>query len=539
MKKNRGAQMAEDIKDEMRSWIMAYKGQTGKFPELPSEEAGGSALIFSRQGADSEISKSTAPSSKEGKGKKDKGKKASKEKEDAKKKKVDDEEDPGFKMGTSSFLTELMVASAEYEETWRCRDESSNPRQTYYQEIIQDQNTSQLEAEIRKVVDEQLRAELELLQAALDRDRAKKGKKGKKGSKKKKGRRTGKKGKKKKEKDLTPDRTLESLFEELITNGIIKKYPETPLSSFVGERTYAGAELRFDGKDPSPSLGDIRQVILEYCILPLGSKSIHQLAPLVRSVLVAGPRGTGKDMLVHAVCTETGAVLFDLTAANIVGKYPGKSGLIMLTHLVSKVSRLLQPSVIYMDGAEKPFLKKVPKTDKTDPKRLKKDLPKLVKSIGPDDQVLLLGVSHCPWECDQKLLAQAYQKMVLVVRPDYASLQLIWAQLLFQYSGVSRQFDTGPLTRLSDGYTVGTLVNVVKETSSNKVSSNITVVSPGESEKRWETFTTVDFCIVFGLFVFCDWEMISATCEEFLECHGIPFCLAVYYGQRSRMLSIN
>lgn len=52
--------------------------------------------------------------------------------------------------------------------------------------------------------------------------------------------------------------------------------------------------------------------------------------------------------------------------------------------------RLLQPSVIYMDGAEKPFLKKVPKTDKTDPKRLKKDLPKLVKSISAEDQVIIL-----------------------------------------------------------------------------------------------------------------------------------------------------
>jgi len=54
---------------------------------------------------------------------------------------------------------------------------------------------------------------------------------------------------------------------------------------------------------------------------------------------------------------------------------------------VNKVSRLLQPSVIYIDGGEKPFLKKVPKTDKTDPKRLKKDLPKIVKSISQDDQV--------------------------------------------------------------------------------------------------------------------------------------------------------
>lgn len=85
-------------------------------------------------------------------------------------------------------------------------------------------------------------------------------------------------------------------------------------------------------------------------------------------------------MLVNAICTEAGATLFDLTPANIVGKYPGKSGLTMLLHLVTKVSRLLQPSVIFMDCAERPFVKKIPKTDKTDPKRLKKDLPKLMKS---------------------------------------------------------------------------------------------------------------------------------------------------------------
>lgn len=83
-------------------------------------------------------------------GKKDK-KKSGKDKDDDKKKKTDDEEYPGFKMGTSNFLTELMVASAEYEDVWRRRDESSNPRQTHYDDIILEQNTAQLEAELRKV----------------------------------------------------------------------------------------------------------------------------------------------------------------------------------------------------------------------------------------------------------------------------------------------------------------------------------------------------------------------------------------------------
>lgn len=128
-------------------------------------------------------------------------------------------------------------------------------------------------------------------------------------------------------------------------------------------------------------------------------------------------------MLVHAICSELGAVLFDLTPANIAGKYPGKAGLTMLVHLINKVKftsiknpnfnkmcsvrqkvgRLVQPTVLYMDTAEKPFVKKVPKQDKSDPKRLKKDLPKIVKGIGPEDLMILIGCTNNPWEGDQKV----------------------------------------------------------------------------------------------------------------------------------------
>ncbi|XP_024085747.1 IQ and AAA domain-containing protein 1 [Cimex lectularius] len=460
IKKNEGPVMIEEMGDEVRAWFMGYKEQTGKFPDLPSEEAGGSALIFSRQGAESERSKSTAPSSKESK-KGSKGRKSAKEKEEVKKR-PEEEEDPGFKMAPSNFLAELMVACSEYDERWKGMDEAANPMQTHYADLIKKEKKAEVEAELRKIVDDQLRAELEALQAALDRDRARKGKKAKKAAKKK-SRRGGKKGKKKKEKDLTPDRTTESLFEELVTHGIIRKYPEVSISSFLGERSYANHELRSRGLDPLPSLGDIRQVILEYCILPLGSPHAHKNSPLVRSILLAGPQGSGKRLLVNAICTETGATLFDLSPANIVGKYPGKSGLVMLLHLVSKVSRLLQPSVILIDSAEKTFMKKVPKTDKTDPKRLKKDLAKLVKGIGPDDQVLVIGTSRLPWECDQKLLVQAYHKLIFVPRPDYASLSLLWNDQLFQYAGLSRQFNTSSLARLADGYTVGSILAAIKD----------------------------------------------------------------------------
>lgn len=78
-----------------------------------------------------------------------------------------------------------------------------------------------------------------------------------------------------------------------------------------------------------------------------GSQAIHERAPFIKSMLIAGPRGVGKKTLVSCICTETGANFFDLTASNIVGKYPGKSGLNMMMHMVFKVSQgLIGPDLV-------------------------------------------------------------------------------------------------------------------------------------------------------------------------------------------------
>lgn len=74
-------------------------------------------------------------------------------------------------------------------------------------------------------------------------------------------------------------------------------------------------------------------------VLFSGSQCVHERGPLIRSVLLAGPSGVGKRMLLHALCTETGANLFNLSPANLMGKYPGKSGLRYLLHMVLKVRR--------------------------------------------------------------------------------------------------------------------------------------------------------------------------------------------------------
>ena len=67
---------------------------------------------------------------------------------------------------------------------------------------------------------------------------------------------------------------------------------------------------------------------------------MHEKTPHIASLMITGPRGVGKKMLMQAICTEVGANLFDMTPANIAEKYPGKAGLNMLLHMVFKVQLL-------------------------------------------------------------------------------------------------------------------------------------------------------------------------------------------------------
>ncbi|XP_050664581.1 IQ and AAA domain-containing protein 1-like [Leptidea sinapis] len=459
--------IAERIGDELRRWITEYYERTGKLPEFPSEEAGGSRAMFSRQGTgvDSELSKLSPISSKGSKRSKDSKEKRSNKTEEIKNK--DENEDLfTFKCTPSVFLQEIISANEEYEDIWKFRDVEDDIHEMFDKEMIEREKLGKIEQEIRNDVDEMMRGELDLIQAAFDRDRAHKGKKAKKPQKKV--RRGGKKNKKKKEKDLTPDRTTESLFEELVTNGIIRPYPLVNIDDYFGEKNFVGNEFRNQDQEPIPCLGDIRQLVKEYCILPLGSENVRARAPFVRSVLITGPSGSGKKMLVHAICSEIGAMLFDLTPANIVGKYPGKSGLIMLLHLVMKVSRLLQPAVIWMDDAEKPFVKKIPKTDKTDPKRLKKDLVKIIKGICAEDRVIFIGTSRTPWEAEQKLLFQCYSKVIQIPRPDYGSVSLMWRSKLHRAGALSNRLDVSCLSRVSDSYTIGTLLSALESVLTTK-----------------------------------------------------------------------
>ncbi|ESO02564.1 hypothetical protein HELRODRAFT_188756 [Helobdella robusta] len=499
VREQEGPDMKETLTEQIRQWFLECRDAVGRFPNFPSEAEGGSLKLFKDKDP-IEVFKELEEAENEKNKKKEKGDKSKKkgkekEKKDEKKKKKSGDE--GWKMKESNFLKDLEETSIKYSNTWVNKDEDWNFLQRYDADLIRVEKREEVENEIRLQVDELMRQELKNLKLAIDKDKGKKGK-GKSKSGKKKGKKGGKKGKK--QKDLTPDRslmilkesrhllhvsprfarqhtsmknkkkdrdmtgnrskTIESLYEELVCEGIIKRPAKCKLKDFVGEYSYIGTLLKLANIEPSPSLGDVRRIITEYAILPLGSAVVHEKAPLTKSILLAGPVGTGKKMLVNAICNETGANLIDLTATNITGKYPGKDGLKLLLHMVFKIGKALQPSVIFIDDCEKMFKKKLAKNDMSDPKRLRKELPKALKLVKGEDRILLVGTSKAPFEGEVKPMSSLYQRIIVIPRPDYDSRRLIWGELILRNKGtITNALDLGSLAKVTDGYTPGSISN--------------------------------------------------------------------------------
>ncbi|XP_008998000.1 dynein regulatory complex protein 11 isoform X1 [Callithrix jacchus] len=459
-----GLDIKENLQDQIRHWFIECRNLTGTFPDYPDIEEGGSAIIFSNK-TTQQVIEDIIANQEEEKNEKKKKKKKEKQPKRAKKQKKgtkekNKEEDEEWKMAPSVFLPAMKEGNNTYKDIWMNKDESWNFSQDYDPELIKEEKRKELESEIRVQVDELMRQELKNLKLAVDREREHPEKARKKTEKKK-----GKKEKKaKKDNDLTADRTIESLYKELVEEGLLIRALKVNLSDYIGDYSYLGTTLRQVSIEPMPSLLDVRQLITLYGIWPLGSAAVHEKAPLVKSLLLVGPAGVGKKMLVHAICTETGANLFNLSSSNIAGKYPGKNGLQMMLQAVFKVARQLQPSVVWIEDTEKTFYKRVPSAEKmNEPKRLKKHLPKFLKLVKPEDRILIVGTTQRPFDAELQSFCKVYQKIILVPRPDYASRYVLWKQIIERNGGVlTSALSISCLAKVTDGFTQGHIVQAVK-----------------------------------------------------------------------------
>lgn len=477
-----------------------------------------------------------APSEPEGKGKKggkgkDKDKKDAKDKKDKKDKKGeggkkgkkgkgDDEpapvERPPPLQGKSALGDSLYAQIQRYEGVWATRDETDNFAQRHDVGLAKDIVRPGVMEELRLQVDEMLLLNLKKIKAQVQQQE--KGKKGKKGKAGKKGK--GKKGKKgkdkkgKKGKGLPGDKLSElkgldtdQMLSSLVESKIVMQCRPRRVADLVGDFNYLGTiqqHADIKGKPwtpPDPSMAQLRQLITEYCILPIGSSHVKaNLKPeaQIKTVMLYGAPGTGKTMMVEAVAHELGALLLNLSPGRLKGQFTGKTGPTKLIHMAFAVARDMgmAPVVIYIDECETVFAgggKKAKGADKDGPSRFKKDLITYRNlALQPEDRVIIIGTSSRPELGDPKELRSFFDKFLHMPMPDYASRLMLWGsfvgQALSQASSanvvqrpgyhardksaplvpttasIPTSLDLSALAQVSTLYSAGSIYNAVKKT---------------------------------------------------------------------------
>ncbi|XP_076751560.1 IQ and AAA domain-containing protein 1-like [Xylocopa sonorina] len=434
--KIRGPGLMEDITDEIREWFILWYDEVGHFNAYPTTSLGGSVLIATGQTLTPQEYLRDKVSKEAAKGK---GATSTTEKPRGKKKEYP-------RIPETQAFSLLVDANQDFISNWSFRDHTINQREIVYHDLIKDKLCYELQLEMRKAVDELMRLELQKLNRALKRDYAADKRKLNISKDKRKGKKRGKK-----KRDRLDDITLEDTFKELVRADIIRNYPTTSIKDWIGDLSYQNYEAARELRDYKHRMGEVKQVVMDHCVLPLSSKEIHQIAPLTRSVCICGFAKHGKSFLVNAICSEVGALLLDLTPTVLVNKYIGRKDERKLIDMVSTVAREFAPSIVFIDNGEKPWLKKVPAEERYyKPKRFARYYPKLVKSIKNGDQILFLTTSSEPYKATRPFI-KIHDKFIMIPLTDYNTLYMFYKDLLMKYHGVDRNIDISSTAMTSVG----------------------------------------------------------------------------------------
>ncbi|KAH9644163.1 hypothetical protein HF086_008652 [Spodoptera exigua] len=486
--KLRQGDILDDITDEIRQWFTEWFREVQVFDEFPWAEEGGSILIVRGETftieeyldwrtAEEKKQKSAVPQSKEeikaakkfAKEEKRRLALEAREKEkkrllDYKKSRMNPDNDPGIYIKIGHHFADLKFHCSNYETTWSDIDTPTagiEAMKGHIMRLITENAYKDLKIELRPIADEIMRLELEILRNALKVDYAAIGQKIPMTQKRKKPRIP---------KPPKPEKiSAKVMFQRLADNGIVRKYPHVTLDDYWGDRNYAAADCRailWTPVFPPSCIGDVKEQVRIRCLLTLGATC----AGIQRTQLIVGPKGTGKKTLAYAVATETNSLLIDLSPLTTYDKFVGPKKTKIMLNYINKISRMMQPTVILVDKADKMFYKKVPKEEKNfDPTRLSKLFFKeIVKPLGTSDKILVIGTATEPWLAKKNTMFKAFPSTIMIPTSDYGSISLILTQMLMKFHGVHRDFNISSISQALRGYDICTIRSVVEKLMTGK-----------------------------------------------------------------------
>ncbi|XP_017034107.2 dynein regulatory complex protein 11 isoform X1 [Drosophila kikkawai] len=463
--------MMEDISDHIRAWFKEFYDKTENFHPYPPPVKKGTVLVVideTMNPIDFQQTLGKKPMTKEEKKKQRDKEKQEKKKKKAKLKMIKMKEakrrkklrdqgiiDVGYELAASQPIINIEETMQTFAKDWRDIDEYLNKNHDPIVDWVTEEELSKIHQEVRGLVDEYMRVEYELLREALAKDRNEKYKRQKVKYPKEK-----KKKKKRVPKDMTADRTLESLFQELKDGGIIEDVARKDFDEFIADFNFLSDDTRDEDSLTTlgPAKGDIKMVIQE-SMLGMGEFDI----PKPKSILLIGPLRSGKKLLCQIIASELNAVFMNLSPEKT---YKFADDLKYFLHVVLKVAKAFQPTIIYFEEAHRLFWKRVPpEAREIKPKLLGTSInSKILKPLKKQDKIVLIGTSNTPWSAAGGI-KKAFQKVLLIPKCDYGTSFLLWLELMTENAPDDmKEHAYSALARVLQAYSSGEITENIRET---------------------------------------------------------------------------
>ncbi len=227
---------------------------------------------------------------------------------------------------------------------------------------------------------------------------------------------------------------------EMISDTIISERPDTTMDEIAG-------------------LDAAKQAIYDAIVAPMKHPELFKgkARQPWRGILFYGPAGCGKTLIAKAVASEINATFFNVSAANIVSKWLGESGRLVLK--LFELARKNQPAVIFIDELDSIGVARSG-DDVGGERRLKTQLLTELQGLASKEgeRVTVVGATNLPWELDFALRSR-FEKRIHVPLPEKIARKAIF-EIHMEDVEISDDVDYSELADLSEGYS-GREISVV------------------------------------------------------------------------------